>query len=286
VESSRRISPEISGYTYNDAGEETAITGYNEPASTGFAYNNLKQLEGLTPPEKAEEKLKYLGSGQSTLVGLGTTTLQNSALGITKQTIEGNASYYARTPGGTLVDERLPGGTTYNPIYDAQGDIIGLLNSSGELVQTIQHGPYGQNANTTGMTYSATADPFMFQGGYHTLGGDAGTGNVPNGLYHFGERYYNPTTGRWTQPDPLSRSTPEYVFADDTPINDDDPTGSRALGKLENGFCANLGALPRSWWKVKENRETARNCQQEEIELGERERWRPFLEGAENGLLK
>lgn len=222
---SKSSTTEISGYKYDGAGNETAITGYNDPASTSFAFNNLSQLEGLTPPGKAEEKLTYLGSGQGKLTGLGTTTLQNSALGITKQTIEGNASYYARTPHGTLIDERLPGGTSYNPVYDAQGDVIGLLNSTGTLVQTVRYGPYGENTNTSGtVAYSTTNDPFLFQGGYHTSGGNTGVGNVPNGLYHYGERYYDPTTGRWTQPDPASGMT-DFTFVGDDPINRIDPTG-------------------------------------------------------------
>jgi RHS repeat-associated protein len=236
-ECSNNEKTEISGYTYNGAGEETTIKGYNDPASTGFAYNNLKQLESLTPPGKAEEKLKYLGSGQVKLTGLGTITLQNSALGITRQTSEGNASYYARTPDGTLIDERLPGSISYNPIYDAQGDVIGLLNSTGELVQTIRYGPYGENTNATkigehGVEYSPTNDPFLFQGGYHTAGGNPGVGNVPNGLYHFGERYYDPTTGRWTQPDPASGMT-NFTFAGDDPINQIDPTGEMGMAGME-----------------------------------------------------
>jgi RHS repeat-associated protein len=221
---------ENAAYAYNGAGDETAITGHHEPENTAFGYNNVNQLEGLTPPGKAEEKLKYLGSGQGKLAGLGTSTLQNSALGITKQTIEGNASYYARTPDGTLIDERLPGSISYNPIYDAQGDIIGLLNTAGELVQTIRYGPYGENANATKIVehgeYSPTNDPFMFQGGYHTPGGNAGAGNVPNGLYHFGARYYDPTVARWTQPDPANAS-PEFGLENDDPVNEVDPTGEK-----------------------------------------------------------
>jgi RHS repeat-associated protein len=227
---------EYSGYKYDGAGNETKITEYAEAGNTSFAFNNLSQLEGLTPPGKAEEKLKYLGSGQGKLTGLGTTTLQNSALGITKQTIEGNASYYARTPHGTLIDERLPGGTNYNPIYDAQGDVVGLLNSTGTLVQTVRYGgPYGENTNTSGtVAYSTTNDPFLFQGGYHLAGGNAGTGNVPNGLYHFGARYYDPTSGRWTQPDPASGMT-NFTFVGDDPINDNDPAGESVVSFLEDG---------------------------------------------------
>ncbi len=169
--------------------------------------------------------MTYLGSGQSVLRGFGADTLQNSTLGVTKQVNESGTSYYARTAGGLLVDERLPSGSDYNPIYDAQDNIVGLLNSSGELVQTIRYGPYGENTNATsyGLAYSATNDPFTFQGGYHALGGNAGKGNVANGLYHFGERYYDPTTGRWTQPDPASEG---YIFAGNDPINENDPDGT------------------------------------------------------------
>jgi RHS repeat-associated protein len=92
-------------------------------------------------------------------------------------------------------------------------------------VQTVRYGPYGENTNTSGtVAYSTTNDPFLFQGGYHTAGGNAGTGNVPNGLYHYGARYYDPTIGRWTQPDPAA-SLPEYAFAEDDPVNNMVPSG-------------------------------------------------------------
>jgi hypothetical protein len=52
-------------------------------------------------------------------------------------------------------------------------------------VQTVRYGPYGENTNTSGtLAYSTTNDPFLFQGGYHTAGGNTGAGNVPNRLYH------------------------------------------------------------------------------------------------------
>lgn len=226
---SKSASTEISGYSYDGAGNQTAITGYNDPASTGATYNNLNQLKSLTPPGLGEQTVTYLGPGQTNLTGLGSNTLQYATLGLTKQVNEAGTSYYARTPDGTMVDERLPGGTTYNPIYDAQGDVIGLLNSSGELVQTIRYGPYGENANAEGsLAYSTTNDPFLFHGGYHVPGGNAGSGNIANGLYHFGERYYDPTVGRWTQPDPGGGEG--YVFSADNPVSNTDPSGEMPIG--------------------------------------------------------
>ena len=91
-------------------------------------------------------------------------------------------------------------------------------------MQTVRYGPYGENTNTSGtLAYSTTNDPFLFQGGYHTAGGNTGAGNVPNGLYHYGARYYDPTTGRWTQPDPVT--TEAYTFAGGDPVNESDPSG-------------------------------------------------------------
>jgi RHS repeat-associated protein len=223
---SKSSSSEISGYTYDGAGNQTAITGYSDPASTAFSYNNLNQLKSLTPPGLSERTVNYLGSGQTTLTTLGATTLQNSAVGLTKQANEAGTSYYARTPAGLMVDERLPGGTSYNPIYDSQGDVIGLLNTAGELVQSVRYGPYGENSTAEGsLTYSATDDPFLFQGGYHVAGGNTGGGNIPNGLYHYGERYYDPTVGRWTQQDPTGGMA-AYGFTEDDPVNESDQAGT------------------------------------------------------------
>jgi RHS repeat-associated protein len=130
-----------------------------------------------------------------------------------------------------VIDERLPGSTSYNPIFDAQGNMVALLNTSGALVQTVRYGPYGENAKAEGsVESSATTDPFLFQGGYHMAGGNAGAGGVANNLYHFGARYYDPTIGRWTQVDPLDpvRDAIEgdrYSFVGDDPINALDSSG-------------------------------------------------------------
>jgi RHS repeat-associated protein len=87
----------------------------------------------------------------------------------------------------------------------------------------IRYGPYGENAKTTGSTYTSTIDPFLYQGGYHVAWGTSGTSSIPNDLHHYGERYYEPTTGRWSQEDPLGEG---YQFDGDDPVNDVDPNGT------------------------------------------------------------
>ena len=72
--------------------------------------------------------------------------------------------------------------------------------------------------------------PFGYKGGYRMPGGNKGEGNVANGLYHYGQRYYDPTTGRWTQRDPLAQmlsatEANRYQGFGGDPVNLDDRTG-------------------------------------------------------------
>jgi len=62
--------------------------------------------------------------------GLGSTKLQSSTLGLTKQTNEAGTSYYARTPAGLMVDERLPASAT--DFTFAGDDPINANDPSGE----------------------------------------------------------------------------------------------------------------------------------------------------------
>jgi RHS repeat-associated protein len=226
---SKSSSSELAGYSYDGVGNETAITGYSETGNTSFSYDNLQQLKDITPPSSSEQALTYLTGGQGNLITVGAIDLQNTKLGLTAQINESGTSAYARTPEGLMVDERLPGGNDYNPVYDANGDIIGLLSSSGALVQTIRYGPYGENTSAAGsLAYDTTNDPFQFQGGYHLPENEG----KPDNLYHYGARFYEPATGRWIQQDPASGSEP-YTFASDDPINEVDPTGEMGMAGSE-----------------------------------------------------
>jgi RHS repeat-associated protein len=94
--------------------------------------------------------------------------------------------------------------------------------------------------------------PFRFKAGYALPGGNIGETSIANRLYHFGSRYYDPTTGRWTQQDPLSQLTSvaqsdKFGFVGDTPPNASDPEGSRILPQYDEGsgnYCSYTG---REW---------------------------------------
>jgi RHS repeat-associated protein len=231
---SKNSSTELSAYTYNAGGEEKEIIPKSDTSGTTFAYNAASETSSLTPSGTGALALSYGGTGQDDLTAIGsTTTLQSSLLGVTREVNSSGTSYFARTPTGLLIDERTPSGH-FNPLYDGQGDIIGLVNSSKKVERNFRYGPYGENTKSEGT--QTIPYPFGYKGGYRVPGGNKGDGNVTNGLYHYGQRYYDPTTGRWTQQDPLDHlgSTTQvnrFLFAGDDPTNESDPTGRLSLGE-------------------------------------------------------
>jgi RHS repeat-associated protein len=98
-----------------------------------------------------------------------------------------------------------------------------LTNSTGALVgnETYHYDPYGQLISLP-RTAALRTNAWCYASGYY---------DVSTGLYKFGIRYYDATTGRWTQRDPVGGSLTEtvkvnpYVYANDDPVNLVDRSG-------------------------------------------------------------
>jgi RHS repeat-associated protein len=87
------------------------------------------------------------------------------------------------------------------------------------VVNTYSYEPYGKTASSTG----TTVNPWRFGGSY-----GAYAENNASGLLKIGQRFYDPSLGRWTQQDPLS-SGDRYAYASDNPTNLTDPSGALSL---------------------------------------------------------
>ena len=200
------------GTTYDADGNLTASAA--DPAVT---YNSIDQTTNANGTN-----LAYGTRSQDDRTVVGTTTQANGLLGVQVDTItaSGVATYYERDPHGTLVSEITPGGNPADEFYyvfDGQGSVIGLVDATGTQRAVYSYDPYGAHATATAINGTPPANPWRYDGGYLD----------PSGLYHFGARYYDPITGRFTQLDPAT--TPSggnrYAFAGDDPANNTDLTG-------------------------------------------------------------
>ena len=96
-------------------------------------------------------------------------------------------------------------------LYNGQGDVAMLTNADGEVVASYTFDAYG-NAQQENTVYN----PFGYRGEY----ADSETGFI-----YLRARYYDPTTGRFINEDPIRDGLNWYVYCENNPIVFVDPWG-------------------------------------------------------------
>jgi RHS repeat-associated protein len=83
---------------------------------------------------------------------------------------------------------------TYFYCYDGNGNVVALVSAAdGTIAARYEYGPFGELLRATGPM--AKANPFLFSTKYY---------DWETGLYYYGYRYYDPSTGRWLSRDTLT----------------------------------------------------------------------------------
>jgi RHS repeat-associated protein len=148
---------------------------------------------------------------------------------------------YVYGPSG-LPLEQVSGSTTYYFHHDQIGSTRLLTDSTGSSQATYQFDPYGNLVASTG----SIANPFQFCGQYR---------DPEAGLYYLRARYYDPTTGQFTTPDPAVTATREpYAYSIGNPLNASDPSGlSQTYGGPPGCEWPDLGGsmCPLDTWSGK-----------------------------------
>jgi len=197
-------------------------TSYNSgDQTTGFTPTGPAPIAGA-PTGPAPLTATYGGTGQNQRLSFGTTTYANGSQGVLSASTGGTSTYYERDPSGTLIAERGAGGEFYY-ITDGLGSTVALVDTTGTVQATYTYDPYGNTTTISGPNpVIANGNPFRYASGYD---------DTATGLYHFGQRYYNPTTGRWTQQDSLNNPLDpangnRYAYTGGDPVNRTDPSGT------------------------------------------------------------
>ena len=81
-------------------------------------------------------------------------------------------------------------GTTYYYVTNLQGDVMGLVDTSGNSVASYTYDPYGKPLTATGEL--ADKNPLRYRGYYY---------DSESGLYYLQSRYYDPATRRFINAD-------------------------------------------------------------------------------------
>ncbi len=112
-------------------------------------------------------------------------------------------------------------GSWYYYIYNAHGDVIGLADDSGSIVNTYKYTPWGEIRSET----ETVDNPIKYAGEYY---------DDELGMIYLRARYYDPTVGRFISYDAMEGeiSNPldmnRYVYCRNNPVRYVDPSGEFA----------------------------------------------------------
>jgi RHS repeat-associated protein len=139
----------------------------------------------------------------------------------------------------------VPGAGFHFYHFDQLGNTLALTNGAGKVSTAYAYLPFGAVAKKTGIV----ANPFTYVGAFGVM--DEG-----NGLFFMKNRYYDATTGRFIQKDPIGMAggINLYRYAANNPVDWIDPEGEffhlviMAVGAVETTLALHkfLSVMPHS----------------------------------------
>ena len=115
-------------------------------------------------------------------------------------------------------------GTTYYYVTNLQGDVMGMVDASGNSVASYTYDPYGKPLTATGEL--AEKNPLRYRGYYY---------DSESGLYYLQSRYYDPATRRFVNADAYASTgqgiigTNMFAYCCNNAVNKADSDGQMAI---------------------------------------------------------
>ena len=226
-------------YTYSNANWKDQLTAWNGQSFTydaignpltyrdgmSFTWQNGRQLATANVNSVAMS-FTYDDSGirQSKTVGGVTTNYITENGTILAQTTGANSIYFEYDETGKPFRMEY-GGVYYYYLYNAQNDVVKLVNSAGTEVVNYTYDSWGVCTSVTG-TLAGTvgaANPWRYRGYYF---------DESSGLYYVESRYYDPVTMRFINADKQLNLKDGFVgfnlfaYCTNNPVNYSDPCGT------------------------------------------------------------
>ncbi|MFH0994800.1 MAG: RHS repeat-associated core domain-containing protein [Pseudomonadota bacterium] len=231
-------------YTYDKDGNLSTVTGVRQMNAVYDPETRLLSLAlaGTT----STYAYNGLGARVSKSQGSATTKYHYDHLGrLLFETDQSNkviASYcYAGT---VLVAMQTSNGSLYYYHFDKTGNTLALTDAAGIIANAYQYEPFGKV-----MTQSGTVrNPFTYVGAFGVM--DEG-----NGIYYMKNRYYDASTGKFMQKDPIgfSGGINLYAYVGNNPVEGIDPEGLswsefdmsmiNAVTSLGTGIFSGMGII-------------------------------------------
>lgn len=207
----------VSTWTYDAAGNQTKSGLTGTPAS----YNPFGAATDISSTD-----FSYLGIGNTDRTEAGNRTFTTTALGLDTQ--QSGSTTLGFTYGNAEIPLGYKSGSNRYFVTDHLGSVVGMFSPTGTYEGGYSYSPYGETRATI-TNAAVVANPLRYIAGYQEAAN----------LYKLGARYYDATTGRFTQSDPAGQEANPYAYAGCNPVNTSDPTGTISTAAV----CAGPGVI-------------------------------------------
>lgn len=247
-------------YGYGDSTWKDLLTSYDGQALTTDAIGNLindgtwsytwrhgRQLYGMNKTGTSVT-YGYDSDGKRITKTVNGTTYNYHYLDnqLTEMTWSGNNLHFTYDEIGPM--SVIYNGAEYFYLKNAQGDVTGLVNSSGTQVVDYTYDAWGNILSTTGSMADSLGytNPIRYRGYYY---------DSETELYYLQSRFYNSKIGRWINaddPEMLFKEFEEllqynlFAYCWNNPVNMYDPDGYWTLALAGGGYLATAGTFGAS----------------------------------------
>jgi RHS repeat-associated protein len=227
-------SNKVTNYTYDSNGNLTKAvydpTGANQ--TTTYKYDTTNRLIEVDKPNGSIVTFTYDADGNRISKTVNGTTVNDVYA-------QGRLDHQADSAGNILatftydtsgeptsvVVGAPTTGTRYYYVYNAHGDVVALVDSSGAVQASYSYDAFGNLTSSSETLANGWSNPYRFDGA------ELVRYDPETNLYWMSVRAYDPTLGRFISHDPLGRLAAKamdfhpYVYAGNNPLTKTDPSG-------------------------------------------------------------
>ena len=171
-------------YTYNIRGQQATFTDGETSSSYTYYYDGLRKSKSTN--------------------GVTTYFIWHNGNMVYEFTTEDETTY--------TYGLRLISSDDYTYVLNAHGDVVALLDASGNVTKRYDYDAFGNELNLD----ANDTNPFRYCGEYF---------DRESGTFYLRARYYSPTRGRFSTVDPIKDGLNWYAYCGNSPVVFVDPWG-------------------------------------------------------------